>query len=218
MSCLSQRLLILIHTNAQFLFWLITFSLSKPKTYRPCIKTPKNTSKLYPLAWSPSDSCIPSLFRQPLQALLSSPSFPQSVFSISLLCLFCLPASRLHPEVCFDHSEVWRKEPPSSQISYGARLQTWHVYQAECTTHPFQLQARRNGKRIRGRRGRRGWERLFSDSLLKTWNTSCTSIFPSHTLLLTYFHTYLLTHSLTPLLPYSLLLTWVSCVDWSSKN
>ncbi|GAA6107196.1 uncharacterized [Tachysurus ichikawai] len=47
-----------------------------------------------------------------------------------------------HLGVRFDHPEVWRKEPPSSQISYGALLQAWHVYQAESTTHPLQPPAR----------------------------------------------------------------------------
>lgn len=139
------------HSHSWFFLLLWPFCLGKHKTPQHCRKkTQKNTSKLYPLSWSQSDSCIPPSFHQPFQALSSSPSFPQSVFNISFLCLFYLLASRPHLEECFDHPEVWRKEPPSSQISYGALLQAWHVYQAESTTHPLQPPAREPGRMGRG--------------------------------------------------------------------
>lgn len=71
--------------------------------------------------------------------------FPVSLLSLnlSLTHLFStFSTCRPHLGVRFDHPEVWRKEPPSSQISYGALLQAWHVYQAESTTHPLQPPAR----------------------------------------------------------------------------
>lgn len=124
--------------------------------------------------------------------------FPAPLLSPKLSLAYLLSAVLLAGLKATPGGALWPSRGLKQRASQLSDLLRRSTSSVACLPAPPILYSRQpeSQDEWKSRRGKGGWERWFSDSLLKTWSTSCTTIFTSHAPLLTHILAYLLTHTL----------------------